>query len=137
MTVYCGVDAVIKVDNSGSEVTIGQVLSYSLSDSLELRERKVLGNTNMQRSANCGSEDWSVSLEILYDPAAADVALIRKGNQRNVYLYPIGTTIGNEKITLPNGIVTEFNIEIGADDDTKASVTIVSSGTNLLVGTAA
>lgn len=137
MTIYCGVDAVIKADNSGSEVTIAQVLSYSLSDTLELRERKILGNSNTVRSASCGSEDWSMSLEILYDPAAADVALLRKGQQRDFYIYPIGTTTGDEKITLVSGIVTEFNIEGDADGDTKASVTVVSSGTNLTFGTAA
>lgn len=137
MAFLCGNDAIIKADNSGSKVTVAQVLSWSFSDSLETRERKVAGNPNTQRSVLCASEDWSVTLEILYDPNGSDVALIRKGQQRDFFLYPEGDTTGDEQITLTSGIVTEFNIDAPSDDDVKASVTIVSSGTNPSFGTAA
>jgi hypothetical protein len=137
MTIYCGVDAEFTADNSGSETNIGQLTSVSVSDTLELRENKVIGNANTQRSTTCSSQDWTVSISLLYDPTAADTALIRKGIQDTFRLYPQGNSSGNEVITLTNGIVSEFSVEVGADADNTASITIVSSGTNLTYGTVA
>jgi hypothetical protein len=131
MGIICGADAIIKVDDSGSELTIGQIESFSLTHSISPNENQFVGSSSISRSTECATEDWNIALAIKLDPLASYQQYLELKAVAEFYVYPDGEDTGKQKITFPAGLVTESNIEIAGGSDTTASVTIVNTGTAL------
>lgn len=126
MTTAKGSSGVIKLAVTGSSVAaMGEVRSYTLTQSADTVEDTVMGDTNRTYLASLKS--GTLSAEVYWDDADAVQLVMDAAADIDFEVYPTGTGSG-EKYYSGGGIVTSNEITASFDGMVEGSFEVQISG---------
>lgn len=123
MAVHTGSEGLIKI---GSD-TLGELKSWSLSESVEMIDTTTLGDS--AKTFSTGTTEWSGSCDAFWDEADTAQSALTVGAEVTLSMYPEGATAGDKYYT---GTVKVESIERDSSIDDTVNVSFTFKGTGAL-----
>lgn len=129
MATHAGSEGVVKTSDSesGTQVTIANVRSYSIEESADTLEQTTMGNSSRQYRSSLTT--WSGSLDVYWDETdSTGQGALSVGSDLWVFFYPEGDDVNGDVYYKGQCIVTGFSRSGAFDGMVEASISVQGTG---------
>ncbi len=125
MATHTGSEGTVKLGTVGSDTAIGEIRSYTISETADTIEDSVMGDTS--RTYAVGLKTFSGTVDCYFDPDDAKQDELLAAAELTLTVYPEGSTSGDQYMS-GSVIVTSADVSASFDGMVEASFSFQGTG---------
>ena len=125
MATHTGSEGTVKLGTVGSDVAIGEIRSYTITETADTIEDTAMGDAS--RTYKTGLKNFSGSVECYFDPDDAKQDEMIAGAELTLTVYPEGSSSADQYMS-GTVIITSADVNAASDGMVEASFSFQGSG---------